>query len=192
MALRRTGAWAMSAHTATTRPRSLGTMKLGVDGKFVLDPRHNPPRIRSIEVAADAAQRVSVGLGVWLELRPDLDPLDRLLDARPRVDSTYTGLASIRDACAVICASNHCADWARRSGGRPRIVAKIVGVMADEPRFVLLSLPRLKGAERLRRESRANRVEAGLVHAVLNEPARVECPHCPVGNSGEVSVVDED
>lgn len=167
-------------------------MKLGVYGKFVLDPAKNPPPIRHVELAADGSPRVSVGRGAWLEMRLDLNPLDRLLDARPRVEpDMFTGLASVTDACAVMCASNHCREWARKSGGRPRIVGKVVGVMADEPRYVLLTLPRLKGAERVRRESRVNRIDAGFVHSVLTEPATVECPHCPVGNAGEVGVVDE-
>lgn len=96
-------------------------------------------------------------------------------------------MGDVEGACAVICTSNWCRQWALRAR-RPRVVAKIVGVMADEPRFVLLSQPRLKNAPRGRHESSANRLEAGLFSFVLDEPGAVECPICPGPNVGEVQL----
>jgi hypothetical protein len=70
------------------------------------------------------------------------------------------------------------------------MTAKIIGVMADEPTYVLLSQPKLKGLPRPRRETTANRREAGLVPFVLIEPGTVECGYCPGLNVGEVVVSD--
>ena len=162
-------------------------MNLSVSGKFVLDSDRNPPPLKPVGQSHDGAGTVSVGRGVDLQLGRHPDALDSLLGSRIVVDSgAFTGLGSVTDACAVFCTSNHCREWARRNG-RPRTVAKIIGVMADEPRYVLLTQPRLQGAARLRRESTANRQEAGLLSFILIEPGTVECPYCPGHGRGEVS-----
>jgi hypothetical protein len=114
--------------------------------------------------------------------------LHSLLDSRVEVDSAaFKGLGSVTDACAVFCLSNSCRQWALLNK-RPRIVAKIVGILADGPRYVLLTQPRLKGAPHSRRESTSNRTESGLVPFVLNEPGAVECSYCPKVSGGRVSL----
>lgn len=87
----------------------------------------------------------------------------------------------------MICTSNWCRERSRRAR-RPRVVAMIIGVMADEPRFVVLMQPKLHDAPRGRHESRANRIEAGLAPFVLIEPAAIECSSCPGPNVGEVDL----
>jgi hypothetical protein len=162
-------------------------MNLSVSGKFALDNDRNPPPLKAARQSDDGTVTVSVGRGVDLRLGRHPDTLDSLLDSRIVVDpDAFTGLGSVTDACAVFCTSNHCREWARKNG-RPRTVAKIIGVMADEPRYVLLTQPRLQGAARLRRESTANRQEAGLLSFILIEPGAVECPQCPGRNRGEVT-----
>ncbi len=113
--------------------------------------------------------------------------LDGLLDARIVTSPGFTGLGNVEHGCAVICTSNWCLEWARRAR-RPRVVAKVIGVMADEPRFVLLMQPKLRNTPRGRHESSPNRIEAGLVPIVLVTPATVECPICPGPNFGELSL----
>ena len=162
-------------------------MNLSVSGKFALDNERNPPPLKPARQSDDGTVTVSVGRGVDLRLGRHPDALDSLLDSRIVVDpSAFTGLGSVTDACAVFCLSNYCSEWARRNG-RPRTVAKIIGVMADEPRYVLLTQPKLQGAARSRRESTANRQEAGLLPVILIEPGMVECPHCPGHKVGEVT-----
>jgi hypothetical protein len=159
-----------------------------VSGRFVLDEKANPPPLKTIRLDPNGSASVSIGRGV--AFRPDsgLSMPNAMYNARVVVDAAqYRGLGSVIDGCAVLCVSNHCRDWAFRNG-RPRIVAKIVGVMADVPTYVLLRQPKLKGATWSRRESAANRLEAGLVPFVLIEPCAVECAYCPGGNVGEVSV----
>jgi len=163
-------------------------VKLAVTGKFVLDEERNPPPLRSIEASSVGEISIPLGRGVDLLLRPHANLLDRLLDSRVKISEGFTGLGSIEGGCSVFCTSNWCREWARRMR-RPRIVAKVVGVMADEATFVLLSQPRLLGAQRGRRETRVNRVEAGLAPFVLIEPGAVECTECPGRNMGEVRVV---
>lgn len=160
---------------------------LRVTGKFALDNDRNPPPLKPVVRSKDGMVNVALGRGVDLRLRPHPDALDSLLDSRVVVGpGRFSGLGSVTDACAVFCISNFCRDWALKNG-RPRVVAKVIGLMADEPRYVLLTQPRLKVAARTRRESRANRIEAGLVALTLIEPATVECPHCPGPNVGEVT-----
>jgi hypothetical protein len=160
-------------------------MELAVTGKFALDPEWNPPPIRPVHHVLGRARSVHLGRGVELRLGLHADPLDGLLDARVVISRGFTGLGDVEGGCAVLCASNWCREWARRAG-RPRIVAKIIGVMADEARFVLLTQPKLKNAPRGRHESSANRIEAGLVPFVLVEPGAVECAMCPGPNIGQV------
>jgi len=128
---------------------------------------------------------VNLGRNVALRLDHHANLLDGLLDARVVTSPGFTGLGNVEGGCAVICTSNWCLEWARRAR-RPRVVAKIIGVMADEPRFVLLMQPKLKDAPRGRHESIANRIEAGLVLFVLTEPSTVECAICPSPNIGEL------
>ena len=162
-------------------------MNLSVSGKFALDHDRNPPPLKPTRQSQVGTVTVPVGRGVDLRLGRHPDALDSLMDSRIVVDpDAFTGLGSVTDACAVFCVSNHCREWARKNG-RPRTVAKIIGVMVDEPRYVLLTQPRLQGAARSRRESPANRIEAGLVAFTLAEPGAVECPHCPGRNRGEVT-----
>lgn len=164
-------------------------MKIAVSGKFALDGDRNPPRLKSIDSGSDGSRTVSLGRGVNLRLGPHPDVLDALLDSRIAVDpAAFTGLGSVTDGCAAFCTSNDCSQWALKNR-RPRTVAKVVGVMADQPRYVLLAQPKLMGTVRARRESTANRTEGGLVYFVLIEPATVECPHCPGRNLGQVTVV---
>jgi len=163
-------------------------MELAVSGKFVLDSKWNPPPLKPFRRVLEGAPSVALGRSVELRLGHHADPLDGLLDARIVVSSSFTGLGDIEGGCVVLCASNWCREWARRAG-RPRIVAKIIGVMADEARFVLLTQPKLRNAPRGRHESSANRIEAGLVPFVLVEPAAVECAMCPGPNIGEVYLV---
>jgi hypothetical protein len=162
-------------------------MNLSVNGKFALDNERNPPPLKPARQSDDGTVTVSVGRGVDLRLGRHPDALDSLLDSRIVVDpDVFTGLGSVTDSCAVFCTSNHCREWARKNG-RPRTVAKIIGVMVGEPRYVLLTQPRLQGAARSRRESPANRIEAGLLSFILIEPGTVECPNCPGHNRGEVT-----
>jgi hypothetical protein len=162
-------------------------MNLSVSGKFALDEDRNPPPPKRTRQSDDGTVTVSVGRGVDLRLGRHPDALDSLLGSRIVVDpGAFTGLGSVTDACAVFCTSNHCREWARKNG-RPRAVAKIIAVMADEPRYVLLTQPRLQGTARTRRESIANRQEAGLVSFILIEPGTVECSQCPGRNRGEVT-----
>lgn len=163
-------------------------MVLTVSDRFKLDTDHDPPTLKSIVNGPDGSRTVTIGRGVELRLGRHTSTLDALLDARVLTSGGSTGLGSVEDACSVFCASNHCREWARRNR-RPRMVAKVVGIMADEPRYVLLAQPRLQGAERQRRESPGNRAEAGLVHHVLVEPGTVECAWCPSRSIGEVSLV---
>ncbi len=163
-------------------------MLLQISGRFRLDEAANPPPLKTITLDRDGSRSVTVGRGVALRLDPNLTVADALLNARIVVDAErYGGLGSVVDGCAVLCASNYCLDWARRNR-RPRMVAKVIGIEADEPTYVLLAQPKLKGASRSRRESKANRIEAGLVSYVLIEPITVECPNCPSSNRGEVSL----
>ena len=162
-------------------------MTLNVTGKFALDNDRNPPPLKAVGQAPEGTPTVFLGRGVELRLGQLPDALDSLLASRIVVDPVvFTGLGSVTDACAVFCLSNYCRDWAFKNR-RPRIAAKIVGVMADRPRYVLLTQPRLQGASRSRRESPANRAEAGLLPHVLVEPGVVECAHCPGRNVGEVT-----
>jgi hypothetical protein len=150
---------------------------LTVSGKFALDPKFNPPPLKVIRRVDDEAY-VDVGPGIKLRLGHHAVPLDQLLDMRVEVDATlFTGLASVEGGCAIFCASNHCRDWARRNG-RPRFVAKVIGVASELPVYVVLSQPRLRDAPRVRHESGAQRREAGLVQFVLVEPVQLECPQC--------------
>lgn len=162
-------------------------MKLAVTGKFALDGEWNLPPLKPLRRVVGEAPSVALGRTVELRLAGHANLLDGLLDARIVVSSGFAGLGGVEGGCAVLCASNWCREWARRAG-RPRVVAKIVGVMADEARFVLLTQPQIKNAPRGRHESRANRIEAGLVAVVLVEPGTVECPMCPGPNVGEVTV----
>jgi hypothetical protein len=158
-----------------------------VTGKFALDSEWNPPPLEPLRLVADAAPSVKLGRHAELRLGRHANLLYGLLDARIVVSNGFTGLGDVEGGCAVLCTSNRCREWARRSG-RPRVVAKIVGVMADEARFVLLMQPRLKNTPRVRHESGAHRIEAGLVPFVLVEPGAVECAICPGPNVGEVRV----
>jgi len=162
-------------------------MKLTVTGHFLLDPEWNPPPMKALRVTRG---RISAVLGPNVALRFGHHErlLDGLLDGRVVTSPGFTGLGDIEDGCAVMCTSNSCRQWALRAR-RPRVVAKVIGVMADEPRFVLLTQPRLRNAPRGRRESGANRIEAGLLSLVLVEPAPVECAICPGPNTGEVSLL---
>ena len=162
-------------------------MELAVTGKFALDSEWNPPPLKPLRRVADGAPSAILGRHVELRLARHANLRDGLLDARIVVSRGYTGLGDVEGGCAVLCASNWCRDWARRSR-RPRVVAKIVGVMADEARFVLLRQPRLRNTPRGRHESSAQRIEAGLVPLVLVESGAVECAMCPGPNVGEVSV----
>jgi len=130
---------------------------------------------------------VALGRHVALRLDHHANLLDGLLDARIVTSPRFTGLGNVQGGCAVICTSNGCREWALRAR-RPRVVAKIIGVVADEPRFVLLMQPKLNNAPRGRHESRANRIEAGLVPFVLVEPATIECAMCPGPNIGVVDL----
>jgi hypothetical protein len=161
---------------------------LQVRGRFRLDEDANPPALKTVTPHPDGSRSVTVGRGVALRLDPNLTVADALLNARIVVEAErYRGLGSVVDGCAVLCASNYCREWALRNG-RPRTVAKVIGILANEPTYMLLAQPKLKGASRARRESKANRIEAGLVPFVLIEPVEVECPHCPGRNLGEVTL----
>jgi len=163
-------------------------MEIAVTGKFALDGDWNPPPLKPLRLRTDAARSVKLGRHVELRLGRHATLLDGLLDARIVVSSGFTGLGDVEGGCAVLCASNWCREWARRAG-RPRVVAKIIGVMADEARFVLLTQPKIRNAPRGRHESRARRVEAGLVPSVLIEAGAVECAVCPGPNIGQVIVL---
>ena len=160
-------------------------VELVVSGRFVLDTSWNPPPPKSIRQSADGLRFVAVGRGIELRLGRHANPLDDLLDARIVTSRGFAGLGSVEGGCAVLCNSNTCREWARRAG-RPRLVAKVISVMADETRFVLLTQPKLKHAPRQRHESRASRTDAGLAPLVLVEPGSVECAMCPSHNVGEV------
>lgn len=160
-------------------------MELTVSGRFVLDGELNPPPLKSMRGEPDGTTSVSLGRNIALRLGHTTNLLDGLLDARVVTSPGFRGMGNVEGACAVICASNWCQDWAWRAR-RPRVVAKIIGVLADEPRFVLLRQPRLMNAPRGRHESTANRREAGLVPFILIEPGAVECAICPGPNVGEV------
>jgi hypothetical protein len=163
-------------------------MRLVVSGRFVLDEAAIPPPLKAIVLDQDGSPCIPVGRGVTLRLDPDLAIAPAVLNAKVIIDpKRYEGLGSVVDGCAVLCTSNYCGDWARRNG-RPRIVAKIVGVMADEPTYVLLSQPKLKAASRSSHVSKANRIEAGLMPFILIQPGTVECPYCPGPNIGKVIV----
>lgn len=163
-------------------------LQLAVVGRFALDPKANPPSLKPIEL--DQAQQPFVRLGEHVRLRPDprLPTFEALLNLRVEIDPhQHHGLGGVVGGCPVFCASNYCREWAIRNR-RPRMVGKVVGVMADVPTYILLTQPKLKSSDRSRRESRANRTEAGFVHFVLFEAARIECPECPGPNVGEVVV----
>ena len=162
-------------------------MDIAVNGKFVLDSEWNPPPPKAIERSADGAGFVPLGRGVKLRLGSHGNPLDDLLGSRIVTTPRFGGLGSVEGGCAVLCTSNSCREWARRSG-RPRVVAKVIGVTADETRFVLLRQPKLIGAPRERRESHSSRAEAGLVSYVLIDDEEVECAMCPGHNVGAVHV----
>ena len=118
-------------------------MNLSIFGKFALDEERNPPPFKPITTSPDGTGTVSLGRGIDLRLPRHPVMLQSLLDARVEVDSAaFTGLACVTDACAVLCLSNSCRQWALLNR-RPRIVAKIVGILADGPRYVLLTQPRL-------------------------------------------------
>jgi hypothetical protein len=157
-------------------------------GRFVLDPQANPPRLKPIEDGSDRGPFVTVGTHVRLRPDPRLPLFEAILNLRVEIDARqHHGLGGVVGGCSVFCTSNFCREWALRNG-RPRMVGKVIGVMADEPMYILLTQPKLKAADRSRRESRANRAEAGLVHFVLIEPGRIECPECPGPNVGEIVV----
>ncbi len=162
-------------------------MELTVTGKFLLDSGWNPPPLKSIERTPDGRSSVALGRDVALRLGHHPSVLDGLLDARIVTSRGFTGLGSVEGGCAVICASNRCLESALRAR-RPRVVAKVIGVMADEPTFVLLTQPKLKGAPRGRHESSANRTDGRLVPYVLTEPAALECPICPGPNTGQIDL----
>lgn len=162
-------------------------MELAVTGKFVLDNDRNPPPLKRLR-GETGARFVRLGRHVDLRLGDHPSLLDGLLDARVVTSTGFTGLGDVDRGCAVICASNSCRQWALRAR-RPRVVAKIVGVMAGEARYVLLAQPRLAGSTRGRRETTASRSEAGLVPFVLVEPRAVECAMCPGENRGEVRMM---
>jgi hypothetical protein len=170
-----------------SRVRAVGdpNLELFTTGKFVLDGKSNPPPLKPLVVVDEGRRTVELGRNVALRLGHQSDLLEGLLDARIVPSLGFTGLGDVEGGCVVICASNSCSQWALRAR-RPRIVAKVIGVMADQPRFVLLAQPKLKSAPRARRESIANRREGGLVPFVLVEPGRVECAICPGPNVGEV------
>lgn len=151
--------------------------ELTVEGKFVFDPAFNPPPLKSIRRVAGVGY-VDVGEGVTFRLGQHPAALDQLLDLRVEVDpGLFTGLGSIEGGCAIICASNRCAEWARRNG-RPRAVAKVIGVASQLPVYVLVSQPRLREAPRARHETATNRRAAGLVPYALVEPIAIQCPQC--------------
>jgi hypothetical protein len=157
-----------------------------VTGKFSLDRTFDPPPLKPIERLDVMSDLVRLGPSVLLRLPRHLPPLEALLDARVETDSgQFSGLSNVREGCAVFCRTNRCDDRARRLR-RPGIVAKVVGIQSDRPRYVALAQPLLLGASRARRESVGQRREAGLVHFVLVEPFRLQCPQC--GNTGTVSV----
>jgi len=154
-----------------------------------LDAVANPPPLKPIGLDPAGNRSVLVGRGITLRLGKQLTLQDSLLDARVVIDGDrFGGLGSVTDACSVLCASNFCRDWALRNG-RPRVVAKVIGIMAVEPTYVLLTQPKLKGAMRPRRESTTNRREAGLAPFVLIEPGAIECGYCSGHNVGIVEVV---
>lgn len=157
-----------------------------VDGKFGLDPRFNPPPLKPIMSGEGGLRIVRLGRGIELQLGHSPIILDSLLDTRVVVDpALFRGLGSVRGGCSVFCVSNACLNWAAMNG-RPRMAAKVIGVDADQPRYVLLSTPRLRGARRAQKETVANRREARLVPHVLIEPGRVECSACGGSNTGDV------
>jgi hypothetical protein len=158
---------------------------LSVTGTFALDPKHNPPRLRSIGQTDDGSKTVEIGTGISLRLGDGGTLLESLLDLRVHVDvDVFEGLGNVTDACTIFCTSNTCRQAALRSG-RPRMVAKVVGIDADQPRYVLLNPPPLLGTGRQRRETPANRKEAGLAPWVLIEPGKIACHRCP--NVGQVA-----
>lgn len=153
------------------------TFVLTVTGKFALDPKFNPPPLKAIRRGGRGSY-VDVGRGIKLRLADHAAPLDELLDMRVEIDDQlFSGVGSLEGGCAVMCASNRCADWARKNG-RPRIVAKVIGIDALLPVYVVLSQPRLRDAPVVRHETAARRREAGLVPYVLIEPIQLECPQC--------------
>lgn len=172
------------AHHSDGQERHLG---LTVTGKFVLDGEWNPPPLKSLKHAPDGTRSFALGRNVDLRLGHQSSLFEGLLDARVVTSRGFTGLGNVDGSCAVICASNWCRERSLRAG-RPRVVAKIVGVMADEPRFVVLMQPKLQRAPRGRHESRANGIGAGLAPFVLVEPAAIECSSCPGPNVGEVDL----
>jgi hypothetical protein len=155
-------------------------------GRFALDPKANPPRLKPIELGPNSRPLVSLGPHVRLRPDPRLPPFEAMLNMRVEIDTDqYHGLGGVIGGCSVFCTSNFCTSRALRRR-EPAIVAKVVGVMSDVPYFVLLSQPRLKGATRSRHESLANRSESGLMPHLLTEPGEIECPHCPGPNLGEI------
>jgi hypothetical protein len=112
-------------------------VELTVSGKLVLDSEWNPPPMKPLRHGLEGVPSVKLGRGVELRLGHHASLLDGLLDARIVVSRGFRGLGSIEGGCAVLCASNRCAEWARRAG-RPRVVAKVIGVMADEERLCCL------------------------------------------------------
>ena len=160
-------------------------MGLIVRGRFALDPTTTPP-LKLVSVDPIGSRSVDVGRGVRLRLDGSLPKNEAMLNAKVEIDPRrFGGLGSVVDGTSILCASNYCSDWARRNR-RPRVVGKVIGVMADEPMYILLTQPKLKAATRPNRESKRNRVEAGLVHFVLVQPGVVECPECPSRNVGKI------
>ena len=158
------------------------------NGNFALDPDHNPPKLRPIEAGDN--DRPFVALGRHVRLRPDprLGTLEALLNLRVEVDPEhFEGLGDVNGGCGVFCTTNYCRDLAVRRRW-PSPVAKVVGVLAGEPIFILLTQPRLTGVARPRHESKTNRKESGLAHHILIEAGELECPICPSRNVGEIVV----
>ncbi len=162
-------------------------LRLTVTGKFVLDGERNPPPLKVLKDAPDGTRSFALGRNVALRLGHQSSLLEALLDARVVTYRGFTGLGDVEGGCAVICSSNWCRQRAVRAR-RPRVVAKVIGLMADEPRIIVLMQPKLQRAPRGRHESRANRIEAGLAPFVLVEPAAIECSSCPGPNVGEVDL----
>ena len=162
-------------------------MKLVVTDNFLLDSEWNPPPLKALRQRPDGTSYASFGRTVTLQLGHHASLLDGLRDARIVTSRGFKGLGDVNDGCSVVCNSNRCRGWALRAH-RPRVVAKVIGVLADEPRFVLLLQPKLSNAPRGRHESRANRIEARLVPYVLFTPEALECAVCPGRNIGELSL----